>query len=473
MSRWLCAVAIASSTFCCGDAAEPPSRDEVAAAMKRAATFYHDQVALRGGYVYHYSLDLERRWGEGIASPTQIWVQPPATPTVGTAYLAAYRATKDDFYLPAARDAATALIYGQLQSGGWQNKVEFDPQSKAVGNYRHGGGRKKGDDNSTLDDGITQGAARFLVQLDEVLEFRDEPIHEAAKTALEALLAAQYPNGAFPQVWEGPVPPQSIVAASYPDYDWRTEGKVKAYWDRYTLNDGLAGTVADLLIEAHRVYGDDRYLSALAKLGDFLLLAQLPAPQPAWCQQYGYDMKPIWARRFEPPAVASRESEDVIATLLKAYQVTLDKKYLRPIPQALEYLKKSRLPDGRMARYYELQTNRPLYMNRRGEEYYLTYDDANLPDHYGWKVESQVDDLESRYNLALDPAITGTSKQIDLDGLGRTLAELDAEGRWVSTYSGERLVGQPKMTAGSQYLSSDVFSRNLTLLAEYIAGRSR
>ena len=35
----------------------------------------------------------------------------------------------------------------------------------------------------------------------------------------------------------------------------------------------------------------------------------------------------------------------------------------------------------------------------------------------------------------------------------------DADGRWVSTYDGEALVGQPKFAPGERYLSSAVFSR--------------
>ena len=36
------------------------------------------------------------------------------------------------------------------------------------------------------------------------------------------------------------------------------------------------------------------------------------------------------------------------------------------------------LPDGRLARYYELGANRPLYVQRRGKVYSLTYDDSAL-----------------------------------------------------------------------------------------------
>jgi hypothetical protein len=100
------------------------------------------------------------------------------------------------------------------------------------------------------------------------------------------LLKAQFPNGVFPQVWQKAVEPKPVLKAKYPDYDWKTEGRVKNYWDYYTLNDGLAGSVSDVLIEAHQIYQDDKYRAALEKLGDFLLLAQMPDPQPGWCQQY-------------------------------------------------------------------------------------------------------------------------------------------------------------------------------------------
>ena len=39
----------------------------------------------------------------------------------------------------------------------------------------------------------------------------------------------------------------------------------------------------------------------------------------------------------------------------------------------------------------------------------------------------------------------------------------------MSTYAGERLVGQPKFKPGEQYLASAVFSRNLELLSDFVA----
>jgi hypothetical protein len=45
---------------------------------------------------------------------------------------------------------------------------------------------------------------------------------------------------------------------------------------------------------------------------------------------------------------------------------------------------------------------------------------------------------------------------------------LDNQGRWVSHYDGESLVGQPKFARNARYLSSERFSRNMTILANYL-----
>jgi PelA/Pel-15E family pectate lyase len=442
-------------------------RGQASAAMRKAAEYYHGEIAVHGGYVYYYSLDLQRRLGEGVATAEQIWVQPPGTPTVGLAYLRAYEATGDKFYLDAATDTAEALIYGQLQSGGWTNSIDFNPQG-AVALYRNGKG--KGRNYSTLDDGISQGAIRLLMHADRAHEFKHEPIHEAAHYALDALLAAQFPNGAFPQVWTGPVAAQPIVKASFPDYDWRTENRIKEYWNMYTLNDGLAGTVLATLADAHAIYKDGKYVQAIKRLGDFLILAQLPEPQPAWSQQYDYQMRPIWARKFEPAAVTGGESQDVLETLIEIHRLTGDKKYLEPIPRAIAYLKQSLLSDGRLARYYELETNKPLYMFRRGDVYSLTYDDSNLPSHYGWKIASRLDAFEREYAAAAKGETTAKAASADdLEEQARDLASsLDEQGRWITTYRDQPLVGQPKFRPGDQYLGSADFSRNLETLSEYL-----
>lgn len=446
--------------------AEGQLREDVLRVLKKSCTYYHDQVASHGGYVYYYSLDLKERWGEGKATPDTIFVQPPGTPTVGLAYLKAYRATGERFYLDAARAAAEALVYGQLQSGGWTQVIHFAKGPKRIGKYRNGKGG--GWNVSSLDDGQTQAALQLLMRADEALGFQHAAIHEAATYGLRALLKAQYPNGAFPQIWQRPVEAKPVVKARYPSFDWKTEGKNKNYYDLYTLNDNLAGTVFDTLVVAHQVYKDDKYKAAIEKLGDFLILAQMPAPQPGWCQQYNYDMEPVWARKFEPPAITGYESQDVMETLIGIARYTGQKKYLEPIAPALAFFQKHLLPDGRVARFYELKTSKPLYVDAR---YQLTYDDSAAPRHYGWKQEARFREIERAYEEAKrgESGVRARSAKELKDEVRKIVRDLDKEGRWVTTYAGERLVGQPKFPASFRYLSSEVFSRHVEVLSAYLA----
>jgi hypothetical protein len=464
-------VSLALAAFFPLTAYADPTPDEVAAAMRRAATYYAGEVAVKGGYVYYYSTDLAKRLGEGPATATEVWVQPPGTPAVGESYLAAYGATSDPLYLEAALGAGKALAYGQLESGGWRNSIDFDPSGPRIDQYRNGKG--KGKNFSTLDDDISQAALRFLMRLDAATEFADAEIHGAVEYALPRLLAAQFPNGAFPQGWTGPVQARPVVKATLPEYDWRTEGRIKEYWNEYTLNDGLAGTVADTLILAHQVYKEPVYLEALKKLGGFLVLAQLPEPQPGWAQQYNEAMQPIWARAFEPPAVSGRESEDAMLALLKIAAASGDNALAAPVVAGVKYLERSLLPDGQLARYYELGTNKPLYMQRAGKGYELTHDDSALPDHYGWKNPAQLALLKDAYRALLAgrplEEVTGPPA-VDAGTVAKIVAALDDKGRWMTVHDGgeTRLVGQPKFAEGEEYLSSAVFADNLTMLSRYL-----
>lgn len=436
--------------------------------MKQAAKCFREKAASHGGYVYYWSPDFSQRWGEGGATADQIFVQPPGTPAVGMAFLKAFAATSDGYYLDAARDAAEALVYGQLVSGGWAQVIDFDPVGAKVSQYRNGKGR--GRNYSTLDDGISQSALRFLMHADRALGFKHAAIHEAESIARDALLAAQHPNGGFPQVWTGPAPQYPAVKAAFPDYDWRTENRIKDYWNLPTLNDDLAGTVARALEDGWMIHKDERCRQALARLGDFLLLAQLPEPQPGWAQQYDRQMRPVWARKFEPPAVAGRESQDAMMTLLRISAITGNTKYLEPIPRALAWLKRSQLPDGRLARYYELGSNKPLYMT---VDYQLTHSDADLPKHYGWKTESRVDAMAQAFQAAKrgmsQPAVATALTQ---EQIAAILGALNADGCWVSTYGGELLVGQPKFAPGTKFIAAEVFNRYLEALSDYVAART-
>jgi len=127
-----------------------------------------------------------------------------------------------------------------------------------------------------------------------------------------------------------------------------------------------------------------------------------------------------------------------MACLKKPAEITGEKRYLSTLPKAIAYLRRSALPDGQVARYYELKTNRPLYMRRNGDEYALTFDDSDLPAHYSWKSKSQVEKLQQQLDNVGKPSRFRKSSSQEIDQIVR---DLDKQGRWTTTASGERLVG--------------------------------
>src|SRR5262249_15782983 len=157
----------------------------------------------------------------------------------------------------------------------------------------------------------------------------DRAIHESVTYALDRLISAQFPNGAWPQRYERPPDPSKfpVKKSSYPD-SWSRTFLGVDYRGFYTLNDNSLGDTIEAVPGASRTSHEARYLAAAKRGGDFLLLAQMPEPQPAWAQQYDADMHPAWARKFEPPAVTGGESQSAMRTLLSLYRETGEAKYL-------------------------------------------------------------------------------------------------------------------------------------------------
>jgi hypothetical protein len=466
-----------SSSFATGQ--EPPTREQASAALEKAVRFFREKVSVQGGYLWRYAEDLSLREGEDKATASLAWVQPPGTPSVGEAYLTAFERTNEKYLLEAAIETARALAKGQLQSGGWDYRIEFDPEKRKAYAYRVDGppaGRAR--NVTTLDDNNTQSAVQFLMHLDRTLAFKDGPIHESVQYALESLLKAQYPNGAWPQRFSAPPKPEDfpIIKANYPESWPRTWPSVD-YTSYYTLNDNAQADVIETMFDAAEIYHDARFSEAAKRGGDFLILAQMPDPQPAWAQQYNAQMQPAWARKFEPASVTGGESQGAIRILMEIYRRTGDKKYLTPIPAALEYLKKSELPGGRMARFYELKTNRPLYFTK---QYELVYTADDLPTHYAFITSNNLDRIRSQYEnlLTLTPAqLKATPKppKYELSSALTTEARqaittLDQRGAWVE--SGRLRDVDPEGKV-NKIITTQTFIRNVDTLSRLMAASKR
>ena len=423
-------------------------QEEAAKALRQAVEFYRGEVSTEGGYHFQYAQDLSFGRSEQAQGPTQVSIQRAGTPRVGMAYLEAWAATGERYYLQAAQETAHALVQGQLCNGGWDYIIEFDKAKRGDYPYRADGKCEQAPKRyTTLDDNVTQAAVRLMMRVDRELDFKDQAIHESAVAALTSLLKAQYPNGAWPQRYvQFPNPAEfPVKKASYPK-TWSREWPDADYRSHYTLNDNTLADVIDTFLEASRIYSKREYLDAARRGGDFLILAQMPDPQPAWAQQYDREMHPAWARVFEPPSVTGGESQSAMRILMTLYRETADTKYLDPIAKALDYLQASGLPPDPnptarklracppgtlcLARFFELKTNKGLFITRgtmirvadgpnlRPDGYKVTYDDHHTITHYGmWSSGEPLKAIRAEYDRLRAADRTGIRRPSKLHGL--------------------------------------------------------
>jgi PelA/Pel-15E family pectate lyase len=481
-------------------AADSPLPAEARAALDKATHALHS-ISTEGGYLWRYSPDLKIRGGEAPTTATQVWVQPPGTPAVGHAFLRAYQVTGDAFFLTAARDAALALARGQLESGGWDYKIEFDPAKRPQWRYRDttnsahtpssDSARPKGRNNSsTYDDNNTQSSLRYLLAFLDAAKSapdpRDAQIQECLDYGLKKLLEAQYPNGAWPQRWDGhphdpakyPVKPASIPT------DYPREQPTGSYYAHYTFNDNAHRDLVVTLIDAWHRTGNTTYRDAARRAADYLILAQLPEPQPLWAQQYDENLQPAWARAFEPPSITTSESAGVIRLLVDLYLEFGDEKYLKPIPPAIAWLRKNEIAPGRWARLYELGTDKPIYGDRDKKIHY-TLDEVSEERRrgYGWQGGFGINEAIDYYTristtgrdawLAKNPAPFARAATARLSSRSATkkseteiralITSLNPDGFWLTTRSAKLI--DPTQTA---WIETELFIRNVTTLCAYL-----
>lgn len=440
-------------------------------AIKKSSLAFRTQVAVQGGYVYQVSEDRRYREGEGNAFDDIVWVQPPGTPAVGMAYLEAYRATGEQELLAAAMEVMECLRVGQLHSGGWQNHILLSQEDRSKFAYRVDGPIKKKSKNwSSLDDDQTQSVIRFLALLDYTLKGTEPQVRTLLQSALEGLLANQFPNGAWAQGFEklNTTLVHPVVSARFPE-DWTRKHPGGDYWVYYTLNDNALVRVLDTLWMVYDLTGKDEYRDAALRGANFLLLAQMPDPQPAWAQQYNFQMEPVWARKFEPPAISGGESQNVIDHLLDVYERTGEQRYIQAAQRGWSYL--SSLEDNKeLARFYELKTNKPLYFT---SDYQLTYDSSDLPTHYAFRVPSslgalgrRIDKLQDRKKVVLHREWKDTFPKPSQEEVRKIIDSMNSAGLWVEK-------GNLKYVKASDHngrvIRSDTFIRNLRLLSGAVA----
>lgn len=413
MMRWTRLFLVGSLLLVCSTlladadvAAAAPEKfaaDEAAcrACLKKSLSFMRS-ISTSGGYCGIYSLDLKKRYGEATYQPVKpgcIWIQPPGTPSMGKLFLRAFKATADPWYLEGAVSVGKALTHTQSRRGGWIYVVKVTPDES----------RRPG--RATFDDNTSQEAISFLMALDGAVDH--DWLDKAVSKALRFLAESQYPAGGWPQSWPG----------------------ARGYHAHYTFNDNAINDCIRVAWEAYDRYKKDAYKAIALKAGDFIRRAQLP--QGGWAQQYDMDLKPAWARSFEPPGLCSLVTARNMDILMGLARRTGDPRFAAPLKKAVVFLNGVKLPSGQWARLYEQDTLRPIYGDRDGKVHYdLNEISEERRRGYSWQSTYGIPGTIARVKVQLaggDPFPPGAPPKPAqlLPRVKQILAACDARGRFV------------------------------------------
>ncbi len=404
------------------EAAVKPQAAAALEVMRKAAKFMTNTVAHQGGYVWSYLPDFSRRWGEMEAKPTQIWIQPPGTGTMGHAFLDAYHATHDEQFWVAASQCAAALIAAQHPAGGWNYLADTAGEASLKDWYATIGANgwrleefQHYYGNATFDDAGTSEVSQFLLRM--YLEKREAKYQAPLERAIRFVLDSQYSVGGWPQRY-----PRAEAASLHglPDYT----GYI-------TFNDDVAGENIKFLIMVYQGLGDARVLEPIRRAMDCFVVTQQPAPQAAWGLQHTVeDLKPAGARSYEPKSFVSHTSANNCAQLMNFYELTGDRKYLARVSECLDWLDSVRLPDALVKdgraypSFVSIGDNKPMFLHRTGSNvvngrYFLNDDPTGVVIHYGSTRAINVPALRERLTklLATDGETASRRSPLKVTGL--------------------------------------------------------
>lgn len=265
----------------------------------------------------------------------------PGTPAAGLLLVEAWRRSGDPRYLEAARRSGDLLLDIQLPGGGWFSEMPVHGRALAFW-------FKWYVPWATLDDDVTTGAVRLLLDL---YEATGDPRYLAgADRGLDLLVAAQLPSGAWPlthrPVWLRTVTP--------------------SFEDLPSLNDAATASVIRTLIIGAEVLDRPDLLEAAVRGGDWLLRSRYAAPNAAWAQQYDEAGRAVPGRAFEPVALASWETRHALDALVALSRAVGDDRYCKAIEESVAWLSRSALGPGCWARFVSPETGQPIFLDIDG-----------------------------------------------------------------------------------------------------------
>lgn len=306
---------------------------------------------------------------------------PPPSGKSGGSGMAANLAAA--FYAtPEARKVADNIVSFQTPAGGWGKNVDREAPVRLKGQHyvmvEHlPANARTGDDEEwsyvgTIDNNATTSELRFLARFQSAYPGAEgEPYRASFLKGIRYLLNAQFPNGGWPQI--------------YP-----LQG---GYHDALTFNDDALSSVVTVLAQVARRQGDYAFVSealaAEAKVAcnraiQLILKTQVlvDGKRTVWGQQHdALTLAPVGARNFEPAALSSDESADLLIFLMQqaGHSPSVDAAVTNGIAwlkaHAIHGVAFEKGSDGRKlidkpgagpiwSRYYDIKTGKPIFGDR-------------------------------------------------------------------------------------------------------------
>jgi PelA/Pel-15E family pectate lyase len=303
---------------------------------------------------------------------------------------------------PEARTIADRIVQWQRPTGGWTKSGDYTRAPTPEDDHHDGWS------NGTFDNDATITELRFLARTQRAAG--DDPRAAAWRDAfgrgLNYILAAQYPNGGFPQI--------------YPLIGW--------YHDAITYNDdamvhilGLLRDIANRREEfAFLPAATAREAAARVERGtECVLASQLRDAQgrpTAWSQQIdALTLKPCAARNFEPISECANESVGLTLFLMSIAQPS--PRVVAAVEGAMAWFQQRALhgvvwdrragenaglvakPDAPdlWARFYEIGTGRPVFGDRDRTIHYAVGEvSPERRQGYGW-FSTRPNELPAAY----------------------------------------------------------------------------
>lgn len=281
-----------------------------------------------------------------------------------------------------ARRIADNLLIYQHPNGGWTKNIDMAKTLSNVEIARIQNIQKnlsKTDNSTTIDNGATYSQLWYLALV--IDKTQDKVLKDAFLKGIDYLLEAQYDNGGWPQY-----------------YPIR-----RGYYENITFNDGAMMGVMELLKDISSGNPPYKFVdaprqklarNAVEKGLEVILKTQIKVDGKltAWCAQYDpVDLSPTGARAYELSSLSGSESVGIVKYMMELEDP--DEKVKQAITSAMEWFEMSKLTGIRIikkedaslprgynlvvgfdplgatplwARFYEIGTNFPIFVDRDG-----------------------------------------------------------------------------------------------------------